>query len=124
MSIFHGDVVTVERLQALQARAQVRGLLRRQPVLREPSANERVDGHMIRISGIVIPLERVHQRERAALVGVERTAGGLRVDRDQHREEVLDAAMTVAQQPERLVESVIRPLSDLDGHAFIVHPEP
>lgn len=37
-------------------------------------------------------------------------------DRDQNPEEILEAAMAIAQQADRFVEAVIRTPADLDGH--------
>jgi hypothetical protein len=36
---------------------------------------------------------------------------------------VLDPAVAIAQQPERLIESVVGPLADLDEHVSIAAPE-
>jgi hypothetical protein len=58
--------------------------------------------------------------EVIALLGAERAAVCLFCDRRQYMKEMFDPTMAVAQQTERLVESVVRAVSNLDQHGLLI----
>src|SRR5262245_11568140 len=62
--------------------------------------------------------------ELSALRVTHFCASGLVRDRRQHRKKVFDSAVTIAQEPERLVKVMVRPMSNLQQHVTYYAPTP
>jgi hypothetical protein len=62
--ILDGDVPLIQDLQLGQALTQLRGVGRRQTVLREPTLHKHTDGGVVGVGLIVIMFKTVYQRHR------------------------------------------------------------
>ena len=86
-------------------------------IIRRPQPRKQALFFIGRVAGRRRPEVVQGRREDIAILGRElRSPPGIRDDH-QHRQELLDAPMAIAEKPQRSVESMIRRLSDPHEHA-------